>query len=198
MDPFQIITLALLGIFYSAYLAKALTMKRRGITVNLLGKGDKPKSSLYIELFLQVSTFAGAIIQVGSSVFPKAVWAFNVPTAVQIAGVVIIIVGIILFVIAMLTMSDNWRAGFVSNQNTNLVTKGVYSISRNPAFVGFDMLYVGCAAVFPNIVNIAVAIIAVVLFHFQIINEEKYCAKALGEEYIVYKSKTMRYLGTRN
>jgi protein-S-isoprenylcysteine O-methyltransferase Ste14 len=94
-------------------------------------------------------------------------------------------------------MRDNWRAGYVSNQGTNLVTDGIYRIGRNPAFVGFDLLYIGCAAVFPNIANIAVALMAVVLFHCQILGEEKHCAGAFSEKYADYKSKTMRYLGAR-
>ena len=195
MDVFQILTLTLLGVFYIAYLTKALMLKRRGITVNQLGKGDKPKGALIIELFLRVATLVGAVIQFSSALFPKDVWTLALPSAVQIAGLVLIVVGVLFFVIAMFTMRDNWRAGFVNNQNTSLVTSGIYRISRNPAFVGFDLLYIGCAAVFPNILNIAIALMAVVLFHFQILGEEKYCAESFGEQYMIYKSKTMRYLG---
>lgn len=197
MDIFQLATLILLSVFYIAYFSKAIMLKRRGITVNLLGKGKKPKSALVIELLLRAATLVGAVVQFGSATFPKAISSLSVPSAVQVVGLVFIVVGILFFVIAMLTMRDNWRAGFVSNQNTNLVTDGIYRISRNPAFVGFDLLYVGCAVVFPNGVNIAVAILAVVLFHFQILGEEKYCSETFGEQYDKYKTRTMRYVGTK-
>ena len=197
MDVFQITTLALLGIFYTAYFSKTLMLKRQGITVNLLGKGDKPKDALIIELFLRTVTLLGAVVQFGSAVFPKAIWSISVPSIIQIVGIIFIVIGILFFVIAMLTMQNNWRAGFVSNQNTNLVTNGIYRISRNPAFVGFDLLYLGCVAVFPNIMNISVALFAIFLFHFQILGEEKHCTITFGNEYSLYKGKTMRYIGVR-
>ena len=36
------------------------------------------------------------------------------------------------------------------DDNTRLVTSGVYGISRNPAFVGFDLTYTGLRLCFAN------------------------------------------------
>ena len=194
---FQISTLSLLCVFYIVYFAKSLTLKRRGIAVDLLGKGSKPKSARITEMFLKVVTFAGAVVQFGSVIFTELIWSLPMPTAARIPGIVLSAVGVMFFVMSVIIMKDNWRAGFDKNQNTNLVQSGIYKISRNPAFIGFDLLYIGCAVAFPNVVNIAAALFAVVLFHFQIIEEEKYCAECFGEEYTLYKSKTMRYIGIR-
>ena len=40
-------------------------------------------------------------------------------------------------------MRDFWRAGISETDKTELVTEGIYQISRNPAFLGFDVLYFG-------------------------------------------------------
>lgn len=40
-------------------------------------------------------------------------------------------------------MRDSWRAGISETDKTELVTEGIYQISRNPAFLGFDLLYIG-------------------------------------------------------
>ena len=40
-------------------------------------------------------------------------------------------------------MRDFWRAGISETDKTELVTEGIYQISRNPAFLGFDLLYIG-------------------------------------------------------
>ena len=119
------------------------------------------------------------------------------PTAVRAAGLVFMCAGTAFFITAMTAMKDNWRAGFDENQRTNLVKNGVYKISRNPAFVGFDLLYLGCATVFPNAFNMAAAVISILLFHLQILGEENFCATAFGDEYTRYKAKTMRYIGTK-
>jgi protein-S-isoprenylcysteine O-methyltransferase Ste14 len=77
------------------------------------------------------------------------------------------------------------------------VTNGIYKFSRNPAFVGFDLLYIGCAAVYPNIINIASVLACIILFHVQILEEERFCAEAFGLGYTDYKAKVMRYFGRR-
>ena len=194
MDIMQIITLALLGVYYIAYFIKALALKRRGITVNLLGKGSKPQKALMIEGFLRLATLGGAVIQFGSVFFPDIIWMVPSVYPVRIVGLILLFLGNIIFIVAMLTMRNNWRAGFDSNQNTSLVTHGIYRYSRNPAFVGFDLLYIGCAAAFPNIINIVAAMACIILFHVQILGEEKYCAEAFGQEYTEYRSKVRRYL----
>jgi protein-S-isoprenylcysteine O-methyltransferase Ste14 len=91
-------------------------------------------------------------------------------------------------------MRNNWRAGFDKKQDTTLVTDGIYKLSRNPAFVGFDLIYIGCAFAFPNVLNIIIAILAVAVFHIQILGEEKFLTEVFGQDYTEYKSKVRRYL----
>ena len=76
-----------------------------------------------------------------------------------------------LFLASVLCMRDSWRAGIPEKDRTELVTGGVYAFSRNPAFVGFDLMYMG------------------VFFMF--------CAAAFGESYLQYKSRVCRYLGRK-
>jgi len=190
----QAAAVGLLAVFYIAYLAKMLLLRRRGISGNLLGKGEKPQKELRIEIFLRTVTFGGALIQFASALFPGIVWAFPLHVAFGVAGLALMFAGVIFFIAAMQTMRDNWRAGFSATQNTNLVTQGIYRISRNPAFVGFDLLYIGCALAYPNIVNVLAAVAAVLLFHIQILGEERYCASTFGSEYATYRKQTRRYL----
>ena len=44
--------------------------------------------------------------------------------------------GDMVFVISVWTMKDSWRAGVSKTDQTELVTDGIYQISRNPAFLG--------------------------------------------------------------
>lgn len=91
-------------------------------------------------------------------------------------------------------MKDSWRAGVEEDQNTKIVRKGVYRISRNPAFVGFDLLFLGTALSFSNIICILGAIAVISLFHMQILEEEKLLPQILGPEYLEHKKRTRRYL----
>ena len=119
--------------FYLIYLGKAWLLKKQGLKVNLLG--DKQSScEKYFEIVLRVMTGFGELIQFLAP-FLFAVnqkgWGY--------AGLVFI---------SVKTMGINWRAGVNEQQRTELVTTGIYRFSRNPAFVAFDLLYLGFALIF--------------------------------------------------
>ena len=83
-------------------------------------------------------------------------------------------------------------------EKTELVTTGIYSISRNPAFLGFDLMYIGILITFFNWILCVVTCVVMVLFHLQIVNvEEDFLIEAFGDEYIKYRKKVCRYLGRK-
>ena len=95
-------------------------------------------------------------------------------------------------------MRDSWRAGVSETDKTELVTDGIYQISRNPAFLGFDLVYLGILLMFFNGILCAASIFPMVMFHIQIVNvEEPFLAKAFGKPYEEYKRTVNRYLGRK-
>lgn len=95
-------------------------------------------------------------------------------------------------------MQDSWRAGVSKAEKTELVTGGIYQISRNPAFLGFDLVYIGMVMMFFNWGLLVTSIFAVVMLHLQIVNvEEDFLMEVFGEEYLEYKEKVCRYLGRK-
>ena len=81
---------------------------------------------------------------------------------------------------------------------TDLVTTGIYSVSRNPAFLGFDLMYIGILFSFFNWYLCFATGFALVFFHLQIVNvEEDFLIETFGQEYIEYKKKVCRYLGRK-
>ena len=191
---FQVLFSFILSAFYIIYFAKMLMLKKQGIQGNILGKGKKPRQAIIIEWVLRLITLVGAAIQFISVVFMNLIWSLNRLLPIQIIGVALGFAGTLFFVLSITVMRNNWRAGFDEGQNTELVTGGVYKISRNPAFVGFDLIYIGCALTFPNIINIAVSVMAVATFHLQILNEEKFLEGTFSQAYLDYKTKVRRYL----
>ena len=81
--------------------------------------------------------------------------------------------GDMVFVISVWTMKDSWRAGVSKTDQTELVTDGIYQISRNPAFLGFDLVYVGILLIFFNLLLFAVSVFAMFMFHLQIVKVEE-------------------------
>lgn len=186
----KIATLAVMAIFYIAYFAKQIAQRRQGVSTMILGKGDKPAAQKRLELTLKVATFTIPAVEVASILRGL----MTLPCWLQWTGAGIAAVGVGFFIAGMLTMKGSWRAGIPEKKETSLVTSGIYRISRNPAFVGFDLMYLGILLAFPNAWHAAAVAITLVLFHKQILGEEQFLEGAFGEEYIDYKNKVRRYL----
>ena len=182
-----------MAIFYICYFAKMISQKKQGINTDQLGKG-KEGFVKFIEVTLKITTYLIPVIQIISIVF--YVGTYHV--ALRSIGMVITASGVMAFILSVLQMKDNWRAGVQREEKTNLVTTGIYSISRNPAFLGFDLMYIGILFSFFNWYLCFATSFALVLFHLQIVNvEEDFLLEAFGDEYIKYKKKVCRYLGRK-
>ncbi|WP_040198132.1 methyltransferase family protein [Candidatus Soleaferrea massiliensis] len=191
MDWIQLLMLVAIAVFYFAYFAKALLLKRRGISTQRMGRGSKPRRTCIIEALLSIATFGMAAVQLVSLFW---LTPFMFPSFVRIGGAALSFLGTLVFITAMVQMRDSWRAGVDETQKTRLVTSGIYRISRNPAFVGFDLFYLGTLFALPNPLSIGFALFAILMMHLQILEEEKYLPGVFGKDYEDYRRKTRRYL----
>lgn len=164
----------------------------------MLGKGNKPKKERIVERLIQAVTYTGVAVQYTSVIFSGFARSIAYGLPLWIIGFALTWLGAAFFIAAVFRMKDNWRAGFTEDQNTMLVTSGIYRVSRNPAFTGFDLLYIGCTLAYPNVATIIWSIAAILFFHLQILGEEKYLASAFSLEYDVYKKRVCRYFGKRS
>lgn len=188
---FQIIALIILIIFYGCYLGKLINQKKKGIQTDQIGKGKTGFVRL-VELTMKVA----AIIVLLVGVISIGLNTNSLPMYARIIGIALALAGDAVFICAVITMRDSWRAGVSETDKTELVTGGIYQISRNPAFLGFDLVYIGILLIFFNWGLFVVSVFAIIMFHLQIVNvEEKFLIETFGEEYLAYRRKVNRYLG---
>lgn len=193
----KITAFVLMAVFYSAYLGKKFAQSRQGITTNQIGKGDKPRKVLLIENIMGWATFVVIPVEIISIIlYPRItlIPAIKFCPVLQWTGLAIAAIGVAFFIVAMLTMADSWRAGIPDSNKTAFVQKGIYRISRNPAFVGFDLMYIGLLLAFPNIIHLLFAIFPIVMLHLQIRQEEVFLRNTFGTEYEEYCEKVRRYI----
>lgn len=191
---FQVLAITILLVFYGCYFGKMISQRKRGIQTDQMGKGKKGIVKV-IEVAMKIVTISVPIIEVISIVMNT----FCLPIGARIVGLVLAILGDAVFICSVITMRDSWRAGVSETDKTELVTNGIYQISRNPAFLGFDLVYIGVVMMFFNWVIFVVSAFAMLMFHLQIVNvEEKFLIAAFGEEYLEYKKKVNRYIGRRD
>ncbi len=191
-DIFLIAAFGIMGLFYGIYFIKQLTQKKQGIITRQLGR-RKEKSLHTTEVIMSLATVLIVIVEIFSILFELSL----MPMPVRIAGIILGIAGDLVFLTAVLTMKNSWRAGIPDTDRTEFVSHGIYRYSRNPAFLGFDMMYAGILLMYFNWALLALTIWAMVMLHLQILQEEKYLPTVFGSEYLEYKKHTRRYLGRK-
>ncbi len=189
----KVLGIVVLLIFYSIYIGKMILQKQKGIQTDQIAKGKQRNKVFYIELMMKIATYCVIVVEVISIIFV----ATSLPQSIVIIGIIIAFVGDIIFGMAVITMKDSWRAGIAKDDKTEMITNGIYKISRNPAFLGFDCVYLGILLMFFNWVLLIFSIFAIVMLHLQILQEEKFLPSVFGEDYINYRNKVFRYIGKR-
>lgn len=194
MTIIQLAGLLIVLSFYGSYFAKQRLQRTLGISTDRLGRGNKPKKTLVIEVSLKITTFSMAGVQLGSIVMDTRWISFISSNALRYTGIAAALAGTMIFIAAMATMKNSWRAGVDAAQKTELVTDGLYRFSRNPAFLGFDLFYLGITLAFCNPVSLLFFVLCTALLHLQIVEEEKFLISAFGAEYVKYRKNTGRYV----
>lgn len=190
---FQFVATVVMVAFYGCYFVKMISQKRKGIQTDQIGKG-KTGLVKFVEVTMKVA--AVLVFAVGVVSIFLGISHGGVP--VRIMGAAVSAAGTAVFITSVLTMRDSWRAGVPQGDKTELVMGGIYQISRNPAFLGFDLLYIGILLMFFNWALLAATAFAILMYHLQIVNvEEDFLLAAFGDEYLRYKKKVCRYIGRK-
>ena len=114
------------------------------------------------------------------------------------------ITSIIIFLIGMLILI-NPIFKFIKSKTTidpikfkkvnKLITSGIYRYSRNPMYLGLLMLVTSTSIFYLNIFSITTPFFFYYWINrFQIKREEIFLTKKFGKEYLLYKTKTRRWI----
>ena len=190
---FQIGGIVILVLLYSIYFGKMVLQKRRRIQTNQIAKGNKPKRLFWTEWIMRIATYFIVCAEI-ISIVQNSTW---VPGYLRGLGFMITLIGVMVFAVSVYTMKDSWRAGIPGNDKTEFITTGIYRFSRNPAFLGFDLTYIGILVMFFNWLLLICTGFAMIMLHFQILQEEIFLEKSFGKEYMAYKGYVNRYFGKR-
>ncbi len=189
----QIIGLIILFVFYLCYFMKMFQQRKQGIQTDHMGKG-KQGIEKKIEIMMKTATILTFIVEIISIYFNTTMF----PRSIRMVGILLGMMGDIIFIISVLTMKESWRAGVSYEEKTDLITDGIYQISRNPAFLGFDLVYTGMCFMFFNPVLVVISLLAIIMFHLQIkYVEEPFLKQEFKEQYLQYYQQVNRYIGKR-
>ncbi len=114
------------------------------------------------------------------------------------AGIALIILGIILAALARGEFRRHAQPTDPGQPTQKIITTGVFSISRNPLYLGGISMLVGLALA----CNLPWAIIlllpaSIACYYILILPEERYLAEKFGEAYRLYTERVHRWIGRK-
>lgn len=114
--------------------------------------------------------------------------------ALQLGGWFLLGVSLVWIMVAQAQMGASWRVGIDSGNPCPLVRRGVFSVSRNPIFLGMRASLVGIVLVLPNAVTLAVTVLSEAMMQLQVRLEEAHLGARHPNEYDAYRSQVRRWV----
>lgn len=110
------------------------------------------------------------------------------------AGVAVCTFATAITMVSQYQMGDAWRIGVDASEENELVTRGMFSVSRNPIYSGMLLLGIGFVILVPHILTVFFAVLSYVGFDLQVRKvEEPYLGNVHGERYETYCRQVGRY-----
>jgi protein-S-isoprenylcysteine O-methyltransferase Ste14 len=108
-------------------------------------------------------------------------------TAWLYSGVVVYLFGVAFSIVAVLN--------FATSPKDKVITKGVYSISRNPMYIGLILMQIGLGIICSSWLYLLLTLVLLILLNENLSAEERYCLYRYGDSYREYRNKTPRWIG---
>ena len=102
-------------------------------------------------------------------------------------GLVIYLFGMAFVVIAV--------RNFASTPRDEVITKGLYSVTRNPEYVGLLLMQIGLGIACISWLYLLLTVMLLILLNANLSAEERYCLYKYGDNYRKYKNRTPRWIG---
>ena len=143
---------------------------------------EDPKYSMPtgIKIVRQIGQL-GMIAFIGMMVFTP----LKLGTPVFIIGVLIYLLGYALLISAL--------SSFRKTPENQAVVAGSYRWSRNPQWVGLMFVFFGAALMVGVALYLGILLLIAIIYHLQILGEEKLCLEQYGDEYRTYMESVPRY-----
>lgn len=121
------------------------------------------------------------------------VWTLD-GDAVRWTGVILYVLGGAIRIWPVFVLGNRFSGLVAIQPGHTLVTTGIYSVVRNPSYLGMLMLSLGWALAFRSGVGVLLAGLTLVPLIARIRSEEALLLSQFGEEYDAYRTRTWRLM----
>jgi protein-S-isoprenylcysteine O-methyltransferase Ste14 len=128
--------------------------------------------------------------------FPLSLPPGPLRLATLIVGAALLVAGGALAISARREFAHHRQSMEPKRSISTIVNTGVFSISRNPLYLGLVVALAGAALVFNNLWILITLLPAIVVCHYVlIVPEERYLVAKFGDEYRAHTGSVRRWLG---
>ena len=175
-------------LFQGMFFAKNLLLRLK------LGKpirGNNREASLAVAFFVLFILIALYLAWTGSALGVLGILPDTAST-----GLCLLLIGLNMVVAALSLkdLGDSWRVGVIQEQQTELIDSGIYSVTRNPYFLAYLLMFAAYTVLLQNLILLALSFIGFFMVHAMILKEEAYLESVHGQAYLDYKYRVSRYL----
>jgi protein-S-isoprenylcysteine O-methyltransferase Ste14 len=114
--------------------------------------------------------------------------------ALRSAGIAALALSMPIIALAQFQMGRSWRIGIDQQRDTELVTGGIFTRSRNPIFLGMRVKLLGLFLFVPTGAMLAIWLLGELLMAVQVRLEEAHLRTMAGANYDAYCRATPRWI----
>jgi protein-S-isoprenylcysteine O-methyltransferase Ste14 len=183
--------------FFAFFWRTYLIWKRTKKNPYVLGKAENAHDFIGKIFRLVVIGIAAVVILFAASsegyqFLVPIVWLEKPP--LKVGGVILLLISLGWILIAQSQMGNSWRIGIDKDNQTKLVSGGIFQISRNPIFLGMRLSLMGFFLTMPNAFMLTIFVLGDVLMQIQVRLEEEHLSRTHGDDYESYRQKVRRWL----
>lgn len=182
--------------FFVFFLRSYLLWKRTGVNPLTFSKSDDAHGyNGKVFTFISILEFVVVFIYA----FKNDWYQYLLPfwylehNYLQYIGWSLLILSLVIVWVAQSQMADSWRIGIDEKNKTELVTNGLFSLSRNPIFLGVMIANVGLFLIIPNAFTLLIISLSTVSINTQIRLEEAFLGSSHGKDYQDYLNQVRRW-----
>ncbi len=157
--------------------------------INQDGKAPINKTLFYLSKY-SILILWGAMVLASWGIGISLV---EVPASLRWISLFLWISGFLLLFLGRFGLGDSFRLG-TPREGTNLKVTGLFSVSRNPMYLGVYATILATILYTLNPLVLLLGTFVVIVHHKIVLAEEEYMQRVCGQEYVDYCRRVRRYL----
>jgi protein-S-isoprenylcysteine O-methyltransferase Ste14 len=108
-------------------------------------------------------------------------------------SIILMAFGLVITTLSLLDLGNSTRLG-LPVEGTEFICNGLYRFSRNPMYVGFNLITIASMVNSMNIIIFILGLYSIIIYHFIILGEEKFMEERFQDAYLDFKKSVRRYI----